>query len=82
LFLSTLKFVEYPASIYKGIVRVILIYIVPLLTIANIPAQYVLGGISTRDILFSFLIMIVLMIICRTFWKISLKRYQSASSFP
>lgn len=78
LFLSILKFSEYPASIYKGIISFILTYIVPIITISNVPIEFVLGKVNQLYIV--FILSIVFFILSRLFWKVSLHKYTSASS--
>lgn len=78
LFLSVLKFSEYPASIYKGVVSFTLTFILPVIAISNIPIEFVLGKANKLYLL--VILSIVFFLLSRLFWKISLHKYTSASS--
>lgn len=80
LFISSLKFIEYPGSIYKGFMRILLTYIVPFISIANIPVEYFLNRISFTSSVYIIVIAIIFIGVSRLFWKKSLAWYQSASS--
>lgn len=79
LFLSTLKFTEYPGQIYKGMLRIIFTFVIPFLAIANVPAGYLIGKVSFTNSKFIFLLAVLFFCVSRIFWKKSLKWYQSAS---
>ncbi len=80
LFLSTLKFIEYPGSIYKGILRIIFTFVIPFLAIANIPVEYLSGQLSFENSIYVVVIAILFVVLSKVFWNKSLKWYQSASS--
>lgn len=80
LFLSSLKFFEYPKGIYKGIIRVFLLYIIPLVTVSNVPAEILLGKINIINSIYIMILAFIFIGISRLTWKALLKRYNSASS--
>lgn len=80
LFLSSLKFIEYPGEIYKGVLRKTFTFIIPFLAIANLQVEFILSKITLKNSLNIVLISIVFLFLSIKFWKKSLKWYQSASS--
>jgi ABC-2 type transport system permease protein len=80
IFDNLLKIGRYPLDIFEGFWRVIFIYFLPLVLIAQIPSQALLHTISFKFIIFSFGITCIFLIIALSFWRIGLKSYLSASS--
>lgn len=80
LFLSSLKFMEYPKGIYKGMIRAVVLYIVPLVTVSNIPVEVLLGKLKISNSFYIIILAVMLYCVSRFFWKISLCKYNSASS--
>lgn len=80
LFLSMLKFMEYPGDIYKNISRFIFMYIIPFITISNVPVEYITSKASFLNSLYSLVIAFIFFVLSRFIWKKSLSLYQSASS--
>lgn len=80
LFLSTTKFIEYPISIYKGMSQFLMVFLLPMIIIANYPVQLLLGKISLISASTSILVCLGFMIVARVFWLLSINKYQSASS--
>jgi ABC-2 type transport system permease protein len=80
LFLSTTKFIEYPISIYKGVSQFIMVFLLPMIIIANYPVQLLLGKISLASASVSILVSVGFMVVARIFWLLSVNKYQSASS--
>lgn len=80
LFLSSLKFLEYPKDVYKGLVRIIMLFVIPLATVSNIPAECLLGNNSLFEIIQMLLLVVWFMIISRVCYLFVLKKYTSASS--
>ncbi|MHB1392559.1 MAG: ABC transporter permease [Clostridia bacterium] len=69
-----------PESIYKNLLRLSLVYICPVLVIVNYPAGFYLDKFGVKEILVSYLITFIFLLIAVLFWKHSLKKYTSASS--
>ena len=80
LFLSALKFLEYPQNIYKGMIRILMIYIIPLATVSNVPGEKLLGKVGMIDTIEIVLLSIVFFMLTRIYYRLALKRYSSASS--
>jgi len=80
LFLSALKFLEYPQNIYKGMIRILMIYIIPLATVSNVPAEKILGKVGMIDTIEIVLLSLVFFMLTRICYRLALKRYSSASS--
>ena len=80
LFLSALKFLEYPQNIYKVMIRILMIYIIPLATVSNVPAEKLLGKVGLIDTIEIVLLSIVFFMLTRIYYRLALKRYSSASS--
>jgi ABC-2 type transport system permease protein len=80
IFDNILKIGRYPLDIFEGFWKVIFIYILPLILIAQIPAQTLLRAISWKFILFAFSVTGVLLFLAVNFWKIGLRSYLSAST--
>lgn len=80
LFLSSLKFTEYPKGIYKGGIRLILLYIFPLVTVSNVPVEWYLKKIDITHSIYIILLAVLFFVFSRKFWKFSLQKYASASA--
>lgn len=80
LFLSSLKFFEYPKGIYKGLIRNFVLYIIPLVTVSNVPAELLLGKISILNSLYIIGLAFIFVWGSRLIWKLALRKYSSASS--
>jgi ABC-2 type transport system permease protein len=71
---------RYPVTIYRGVVRVVLTYIVPIAFVTTFPASALLGRIDQTTTLVGFAFAIGLLIASNRFWKFALRYYASASS--
>lgn len=71
---------QYPTDIYKGIVRVIYTYMLPLIFVATVPAKILTGKFTWQLCAGSLIAAILSFIISRTIWKFAVKKYSSASS--
>jgi ABC-2 type transport system permease protein len=80
IFDNLLKVARYPLDIFEGFWRVIFIYFLPLILIAQIPSQALLQTLSLKFIIFSFSTSLIFLVIALSFWRIGLKNYLSASS--
>ena len=81
---EVMKFSMRPDSIYRGFVRKILFTILPMALVASVPSRLLLYGFTNQNqkyFLVQILIVFVLLILTRIFWKIGLKRYESAQSY-
>jgi len=80
IFDNLLKIGRYPLDIFEGFWKVIFIYFLPLVLIAQIPAQALMQTISWKFVLFAFGVSGLFLFAALNFWKVGLKHYSSASS--
>ncbi len=71
---------RYPVTIYRGFVRVLLTYIVPIAFVTTFPASALLGRIDQTTTLVGFIFAIGSLIASNRFWNFALRYYASASS--
>lgn len=69
-----------PINIYPKIIQTILTYIVPFGIIFSLPAQLFMKGYTAKGMLRLFIVSILFFAVSQIFFKISIKRYTSASS--
>jgi ABC-2 type transport system permease protein len=69
-----------PGTIYSNIMKAVLTFGLPVLVIVFFPAGLLLDKLGMKEVLISFCISGTLLFLAATMWKISLKRYNSASS--
>jgi ABC-2 type transport system permease protein len=80
IFDNLLKIGRYPLDIFEGFWKAIFIYFLPLILIAQIPAQALLQTLALEVIAFAFGVTGVFLFVALNFWKIGLRQYLSASS--
>ena len=80
IFDNLLKIGRYPLDIFEGFWKVVFIYFLPLVLIAQIPAQALLQAISMKFILFAFCVSAIFLFLALNFWKVGMRNYLSASS--
>lgn len=68
---------QIPASVYSGFFQILFIFILPVATIATVPAQFLLDTSTPTRVVYSLLLSIVYLLIATTLWKSGLKRYNS-----
>jgi ABC-2 type transport system permease protein len=71
---------RYPVTIYRGLVRILLTYIVPIAFVTTFPASALLGRIDQTTTILGFVIAIALFVVSSRFWSFALRHYSSASS--
>ena len=69
-----------PDAIYNGVLRFVLIFIVPFAMIASIPTRILLEPIDYRFIVWACIMPVFLLSFMRWFWNYCMKFYSSASS--
>jgi len=78
LFLSVIGVGKYPSTIFTGLIKVILYFILPLVLIAN-PAMEILANDSFQMFIkVQVPVSVLAILLCRFLWKKGLKRYESA----
>jgi ABC-2 type transport system permease protein len=80
IFDNLLKIGRYPLDIFEGVLRTIFVYFLPLVLIAQIPSQVLLGTLSLKSMLYAFSITGIFLFVAIGFWKVGLKHYLSAST--
>lgn len=80
LFESIMRIGRYPTDIFGGILRIILVYIIPIILIATLPAQVLIKGLDFQSYFFAFTFSFIFLFLGILFWRFGLKRYSSASS--
>lgn len=80
IFDNLMKIGRYPLDIFEGFWKVIFIYFVPLVLIAQVPAQALLGALSPGFLFFAFGVSGTALALALMFWRRGVKNYMSASS--
>ncbi len=80
IFDDLLKIGRYPLDIFQGFWKVTFIYFLPLVVIAQIPTQVLLGVLSFKSVLYSFCVAGISLLIALSFWKVGIRNYSSAST--
>jgi len=80
IFDDLLKIGRYPLDIFQGFWKVAFIYFLPLVVIAQIPSQVLLGILSVKFVLYSFCVAGVSLVVALNFWKMGIRNYSSAST--
>jgi len=71
---------RYPREIYHGLGKAFFTFIIPSSLIATTPASILAGRMEWGLVFLSLLVAAVFLLIGSTIWKLSLRRYSSASS--
>lgn len=71
---------RYPVTIYRGLVRVLLTYVVPIAFVTTFPASALLGRLDQSTTFVGLGFAIGLFILSNRFWNFALRYYSSASS--
>ena len=80
IFDNLLKIGRYPLDIFWGFWKIVFVYFLPLVLVAQIPTQALLQTPSLKLIFFAFGVTFVFLILSLRFWKAGLKNYLSAST--
>ncbi len=71
---------RYPVTIYRGVVRAILTFVVPVAFVTTFPASALLGRLDQATMLVGVGLAFALFFLSSRFWNFALKHYSSASS--
>jgi viologen exporter family transport system permease protein len=71
---------RYPVTIYRGLVRTLLTFVVPVAFITTFPAGALLGRLDRETTLVGVGLALALFILSNRFWNFALRHYSSASS--
>lgn len=80
IFDNLLRIGRYPLDIFEGFWKIIFIYFLPLVLIAQVPVQALLDSLSIPMAFFSLGIAVLFLWVALRFWRLGLKNYLSASS--
>jgi ABC-2 type transport system permease protein len=71
---------RYPVTIYRGVVRVLLTFVVPIAFITTFPVSALLGRIDPPMAILGLAFAVGSFIVSNRFWNFALRHYSSASS--
>lgn len=80
LFASLLDFGRWPVSIFKGVLRAVFTFVIPIAIMTTFPAQALLGTLDAKTAIASAAGSVVFAWIARRIWTTAIRRYTSASS--
>ena len=80
VFDNLLRICRYPLDIFEGFWRVVFIYILPLVLIAQLPSQSLLKVLNPLTVFEALAISGIFLTVALWFWKTGLRNYMSASS--
>jgi viologen exporter family transport system permease protein len=80
IFDNLLKVGRYPLDIFGGFWKIIFIYFLPLILVAQIPTQVLLQTLSLKFIFLALGVTFIFLILSLNFWKVGLRSYLSAST--
>jgi ABC-2 type transport system permease protein len=80
LFSSIFDAARWPVTVFQGAWRILFTFIIPLALMTTYPAEALLGRLEASTVLYSLLGTVVLALVSRTIWLLSLRQYSSASS--
>lgn len=78
LFSSIFDAARWPISVFHGVIRLVLTFVIPLAVMTTLPAQALLGTLNCRSMAAAVLGAMVALSVSRAVWKLSLARYTSA----
>ena len=80
IFDNLLKIGRYPLDIFEGFLRIVLVYFLPLIFIAQVPVQALLQSLSAKVIILTFCVTGCFFAAALIFWRWGLRTYSSAST--
>ncbi len=80
IFDEFLRIGRYPLDIFEGFWKTALIYILPVVVIAQFPCQVLLGTLSFKFVVYSIFVSAGALIMALNFWKLGIRNYLSASN--
>lgn len=78
LFTSIFDAARWPASVFRGVFRIVFTFVIPLVVMTTLPADALLGRLAWTSLLASVGGAILVAVVARVVWLISLRRYTSA----
>jgi ABC-2 type transport system permease protein len=80
LFTSIFDAARWPISVFRGWVRVVLTFVLPVAVMTSYPAMAVMAKLDATLALIAAATTALLLIVSRSVWRWSLRHYSSASS--
>ena len=80
LFVSIFDAARWPGSVFRGAMRVVFTYVIPLTVMTTFPARALLGNLPVSETAVGVAISAGFLVLSRIVWKRSLRNYTSASS--
>jgi ABC-2 type transport system permease protein len=80
IFTSTLDAARWPSSVFRGVTRLVLTFVIPLALMTTVPARALLGDLDLRMVIVTLAEACLLSGVARFAWRRSVARYTSASS--
>ncbi|MBW7477706.1 ABC-2 family transporter protein [Paenibacillus oenotherae] len=80
LFHSLFETSRYPVSVYKGALRLVLLYVLPIGLVTTVPAEAIVGRLDLANALGAIVLAALFLLGARWLWKQALRAYTSASS--
>ncbi|MFO0667155.1 MAG: ABC-2 family transporter protein [Polyangiaceae bacterium] len=80
LFVSIFDAARWPSSVFRGVVRILFTYVIPLTIMTTFPARALLGNLHARETAVGVTVSLAFLVLSRFVWKLGLARYTSASS--
>jgi len=80
IFDNVLKVARYPLDIFEGFLRIVFLYFLPLVFIAQIPSQALLGLLDPWSVLYAVGVTCAFLAVAVVLWRVGLRNYMSAST--
>jgi ABC-2 type transport system permease protein len=78
LFSSIFDAARWPSTVFRGALRVVFTFVIPLALMTTYPAEALLGRLESQTLLYALLASLGFATAARTVWLNSLRRYASA----
>jgi ABC-2 type transport system permease protein len=78
LFTSIFDAARWPASVFRGVFRIVFTFVIPLVVMTTLPAEALLGRLPWTSLLASVGGAVGVAVVARVVWLLSLRRYTSA----
>ncbi|MFB3896157.1 MAG: ABC transporter permease [bacterium] len=80
VYYQSTNFARQPAEIYRGMLKLFLTFVFPMIVVVNFPVKAILNSLSGWLVLYGLIAGIVLLYLSHKFWSFAVKDYRSASS--
>jgi ABC-2 type transport system permease protein len=80
LFMSVFDTARFPLTVYKGALRLLLMYVFPIGFITTFPAGALTGHLQPQQVVIALGLAVVFLLVTRRLWRLAIRSYTSASS--